>query len=338
MEKITKQGPPLLRFAHPMAFAVYMRGYGARADYYLRKSGLPTLCEDPAAFAPLPRIWSFFDSASRSETPELGWLVGAKVGDSILTGALLRKIEYAPTLFQALRRFERLYKSEVTDVEIGIKEHRHSICLYTRYKGLRDEPGYHVSQAYQLGVFVGLIRHFLGEYWVPHEIGIESKLIPPGAAECFPGSRILTEQPTGYVVVPRWRLHQSAAFRDQRIGNAEKILLNDHVSSEMRTDCESRLRLVLKSYLSEGYVSQEKAAELMNTSVRTLTRRLSTCGLTYGTLIDDLRFEMAKEQLLKSDKRIGDIAQGVGFNHQADFTRMFRRVGGLGPKEFRNSV
>ena len=338
MEKMTKQGPPLLRFAHPLAFAVYLRGYGARADYYLRKSGLPTLCEDPAAFAPLSRIWSFFDCASRSETPELGWLVGAKVGDSKLTGALLRKLESAPTLLQALRRFERLYKLEVTDSEIGIKEHQNSICLYTRYKGKRDEPGYHVSQAYQLGVFVGLIRHFLGEYWVPHEIGIESKLIPPGAAECFPGSRILTEQPTGYVVVPRWRLHQSAAFRDQRIGKAEKILLNGHFSSEMPTDCESRLRLVLKSYLSEGYSSQKKAAELMNTSVRTLTRRLATCGVTYRTLIDDLRFETAKEQLLKSDKRIGDIAQSVGFNHQADFTRMFKRVGGLSPKEFRNSV
>ena len=250
MEKMIKPGPPLLRFAHPLAFATYLRGYGARADFYLRKSGLPTLCEDPTGFAPLQRIWTFFDSASRSETPALGWLVGAKVGDSILTGALLRKLEYGPTLFQALRRFERLYKSEVTDVEIGIKEHRHSICLYTRYKGLRDEPGYHVSQAYQLGVFVGLIRHFLGEYWVPNEIGIESKLIPSGAAECFPDSRILTEHPAGYVVVPRWRLHQSAAFRDQRIGKAEKILLNDHVSSEIRTDCESRLRLVLKSYLS----------------------------------------------------------------------------------------
>ena len=338
MEKMTKQGPPLLRLAHPLAFAVYLRGYGARADYYLRKSGLPTLCEDPAAFAPLSRIWSFFDSASRSETPELGWLVGAKVGDSKINATLLRKLESAPTLLQALRRFERLYKLEVTDSEIGIKEHQNSIWFYTRYKGLRDEPGYHVSQAYQLGVFVGLIRHFLGEYWVPHEIGIESKLIPPGAAECFPGSRILTEQPAGYVVVPRWRLHQGSAFRDQRIGKAEKILLNDHVSSEIRTDCESRLRLVLKSYLSEGYVSQDKAAELMNTSVRTLKRRLAACGFTYRALIDDLRFEKAKEQLLKSDKRIGDIALNVGFNYQADFTRMFKRVGGLSPKEFRNSV
>ena len=338
MEKMKKLGPPLLRFAHPMAFAVYLRGYGARADYYLRKSGLPTLCEDPAAVAPLPRIWSFFDSASRGETPELGWLVGANVGDSKISTTLLRKLESAPTLLQALRRFERLYKLEVTDSEIGIKEHRNCIWFYTRYKGKRDEPGYHVSQAYQLGVFVGLIRHFLGENWVPHEIGIESKLIPPGAAECYPGSRILTEQPAGYIVVPRWRLHESASFGDQGIGKAEKIPLKDHFPSEMRTDCESRLRLVLKSYLSEGYVSQEKAAELMSTSVRTLTRRLAAHGFTYRTLIDDLRFETAKEQLLKSDKRIGDIAQSVGFNHHADFTRMFKRVGGLSPKEFRQSV
>ena len=338
MEKMTKQGPPLLRFAHPLAFAVYLRGHGARADYYLRKSGLPTLCEDPAAFAPLPRIWSFFDCASRSETPELGWLVGAKVGDSKLTGALLQRLEIAPTLLQALRRFERLYKLEVTDSEIGIKEHPNSIWFYTRYKGLRDQPGYHVSQAYQLGVFISLIRHFLGENWVPHEIGIESKLIPPGAAECFPGSRILTQQPAGYVVVPRWRLHQGPAFKNQRIGKAAEILLNGHVSSEIRTDCESRLRLVLRSYLSEGYISQKKAAVLMNTSVRTLTRRLAARGFTYRTLIDDLRFETAKEQLLKSDKRIGDIAVSVGFKHQADFTRMFKRVGGLSPKEFRNSV
>jgi AraC-like DNA-binding protein len=338
MEKMIKPGPPLLRFAHPLAFATYLRGHGARADFYLRKSGLPTLCEDPTGFAPLQRIWTFFDSASRSETPALGWLVGAKVGDSKLNSSLLRKLESAPTLLQALQRFERLYKSEVTDSEIGIKEHRHGICLYTRYKGLRDEPGYHVSQAYQLGVFVDLIRHFLGEHWVPHEIGIESKLIPPGAAECYPGSRILTEQPAGYVVVPRWRLHQSSAIRDQRISKAKKALLKDYRFSEIPTDCESRLRLMLRSYLSEGYISQKRAAELMNTSVRSLSRRLAARGCTYRTLIDDLRFETAKEQLMKSDKRIGDIALSVGFNHQADFTRMFKRVGGLSPKQYRESI
>jgi AraC-like DNA-binding protein len=76
----------------------------------------------------------------------------------------------------------------------------------------------------------------------------------------------------------------------------------------------------------------------MDTSVRTLTRRLSTYGLTYGTLIDGLRFEVAKEKLQKPNVRIGDIAHDVGFKDQGDFTRMFRRVGGLSPKEYRKTA
>jgi AraC-like DNA-binding protein len=99
-------------------------------------------------------------------------------------------------------------------------------------------------------------------------------------------------------------------------------------------DYLSMLRSVLRSYLSEGYVSERLAAELMNTSVRTLTRRLSAYDLTYGTLIDGLRFKVAKEKLQKPNVRIGDVAHAVGFKDQGDFTRMFRRIGGLSPKEF----
>ena len=75
----------------------------------------------------------------------------------------------------------------------------------------------------------------------------------------------------------------------------------------------------------------------MNTSVRTLSRRLSTDGLTYGALIDELRFKSAKELLQNPGVRIVDVAQSVGFNDQGDFTRMFRRIGGLTPREFRNA-
>jgi AraC-like DNA-binding protein len=83
---------------------------------------------------------------------------------------------------------------------------------------------------------------------------------------------------------------------------------------------------------------QQYAAELMNTSVSTLARRLSFYGLTYGTLIDEIRYSVAKEKLSVPHARIGEIAQCVGFSDQGDFARMFRRVGGLSPKEYRNSV
>jgi AraC family transcriptional regulator len=51
-----------------------------------------------------------------------------------------------------------------------------------------------------------------------------------------------------------------------------------------------------------------------------------------------LRFETAKQNLLNEEMRIVDVAQSVGFSDQGDFTRMFRRVGGLSPKQFREDV
>ena len=334
-----KLGPPLLRLAHVMGFMAFLRQLGAPVDRYLRQSGLPVMCDDPEAFVPLLRIWSFFDTASRNEDSELGWNVGAQAGDSRLNSGLLRKLETAPTLFQALRRLVLMIRAEATDLEIGIKERQDSILLYALYAGMREEPGHGISQAYQLTVFLYLIRHFLGRQWVPDEIGIEAADIPPGAKECFPGSRILTQQPAGYVAVPRSCLHRHPSLGDTKVGRADNPLLNDKLHDLTENiDCLEKIHLVLKPYISEGYVSERDAADLMNTSVRTLTRRLSDYDLTYGKLIDGMRFNEAKTLLRNPDMRIGDVAHSVGFEDQGDFTRMFRRVGGLCPKEFRESV
>jgi AraC-like DNA-binding protein len=99
-----------------------------------------------------------------------------------------------------------------------------------------------------------------------------------------------------------------------------------------------RLRAVARAYLSEGYIAEKTAARLMDTSVRTMTRTLAAQGITYGKLIDDLRFEVAKERLSNADIRIIDVAQSIGFRDQANFTRMFRRMAGITPGQFRKIV
>jgi len=66
--------------------------------------------------------------------------------------------------------------------------------------------------------------------------------------------------------------------------------------------------------------------------------RHSACGLTYGTLIDEVRFAEAKKLLKKPGTRIEDVAISVGFDDQSNFTRMFRRVDGLSPGEFRKAT
>lgn len=315
-----------------MAFQSHLYNIGSPVNRYLRHNGLPALCEDPDVFVPVIRVWAFFDEESRKEDPLLGWHVGDYVGDHALNSKLLSKIEHAPSLLTAMRTLVRSVRSEGSDVDIGIHERREDILIYTHYWGLRDMPGYHVSQAYQLGVFLDLIRFFLGHDWIPDEIGLETAKILPGLVERLPETRIHLRQQMGYITIPRRCLHRKARHP----------VLTDSAGSEPNAnrsfDYIERLRELARAYLPEGYVSEKKAAALMNTSVRTMTRTLALHGLSYGRLIDELRFEVAKKKLRNPDARIIDVCQSIGFKDQGNFTRMFRRIGGITPGRFRRMI
>jgi AraC-like DNA-binding protein len=320
--------PPVLRIGHLMAFTAFLDTVGTPVDLLLRRQRLPVLCDDPDYFIPLLRAWSFFDTAARGEDPMLGWLVGQHVGDHNLNYALLRKLEGALTLYQALHWLAQKIRVETSELQLGIYERPDDVLVFTHYPGMVEAPGYPHSQAYQIGVILDLIRHFLGRQWVPEFIGIECQRAPAGIDELFPGTRILTGQQAGYIAVPRTTLHQAARRTEAKSG-----VVDDPVLSE-KFDFIGTLRAVLKSYLPDGYPSARFAAKLMDVSERTLARRLSANGLTYGALVDEVRFKEAKKLLQEPRAKIGDVALSVGFYDQSNFTRMFRRIGGLSPKEF----
>ena len=136
----------------------------------------------------------------------------------------------------------------------------------------------------------------------------------------------------GYIAVPRSCLHRPASRTIHNNAAADDPVLTKNF------DFTTSLRAVLRSYLPDGYPSAQFAAELMGVSERTLARRLSASGLTYGALIDEVRFTEATKLLLEPGMRIEDVAISIGFDGQGNFTRMFRRVGGLSPREFRKAA
>lgn len=318
--------------AHPLAFVAFLRHVGAPAGKYLRLQGLPALCEDPDLFVSLERTWAFFDSASRSVDPMLGWHVGKFAGDRNLNAVLRRKLEQAPTLYRALQELVRLARSEASEVQIGIGERRDDIILHTQYPERKGAPGYSMSQAYKLGVFIDLIRHFAGERWMPDEIGIDLPSVPSITEEHFPGTRILMRQNMAYVSIPRSLLHLAA----QRGDSADDACGDPPLASSF--DYMDTLRTLLRPYLSEGYPDALLAASLMDTSVRSLARKLSDSGLSYRTMIDELRFTEARELLKDPAIPIIEVAAAVGFDDPSHFARMFRRIGGICPREFRKSL
>ena len=320
----------MIRMAHPLAFADFLDKIGAPAKRHLRASGLPAYANEPSQFVKLSSAWAAFDSAANAEGEDFGWYVGQYVGDKSLSQKMLKNTEYAPSLYRGLQAFVRLVSSEASDLGLGIEEREDDILLYTYYPTLKGTTGYLSSQAYQLPLYLAVIRHYLGEHWCPEEIGIEAKSIPKGAEACFPNSRIRTGQERGYIVLPRKVL--STAPRDTAdLRQAPDLLLTEHLSFA------DRLRLLLRPYLAEGIPTKRFAAELMDTSQRTMARRLRESGLSFRALLDELHFDIAKE-LLGSSLSIREIAGRVGYDDQAHFTRMFRRMGGICPSEFRKHV
>lgn len=320
-----------MRLAHPMAFGAFLQEVGAPVHRHFRRQGLPVFCDNPNEFVPVRRAWSFFDAASRAEDPSLGWHVGRFVGDNNLSDSLLRLLQTAPTLYQALKRLIRHVSSEASHLQLGILERRDDILFFAHYPDMKNARGYSDSQAYQLAVYIDLIRHFLGKRWVPEEIGIEHPVVPAVVKEHFPGSRVLPRQRAGFVSVPRDRLHIAPPVRQSEPTRDKPLVLAKDFSFP------DTLAAVIRAYLPDGYPSAKTVAPLMDISVRTMARRLVDHGLNYQSVIDKVRFNLARELLQEATVTVGDVAIATGFSDSTHFARMFRRTGGLSPLEYRRS-
>src|SRR5262245_1484732 len=98
------------------------------------------------------------------------------------------------------------------------------------------------------------------------------------------------------------------------------------------------VRQALAPRLASGETDLEVIARDLGMSRRTLQRRLSAAGLSYGELCDGLRREMAEKHIHDSSLAIGEIAYLAGYSEPAAFHRAFKRWTGMTPQAFRKQV
>jgi AraC-like DNA-binding protein len=79
----------------------------------------------------------------------------------------------------------------------------------------------------------------------------------------------------------------------------------------------------------------DHVSERLGISVRELRRRLADHQMEYRALVNQVRFEVARRQLLDPDIGIAEIAYTLGFSQQSAFQRAFKRWTGVTPGEFR---
>ena len=95
---------------------------------------------------------------------------------------------------------------------------------------------------------------------------------------------------------------------------------------------------VLKRCRREGWLTIDQAAELTETSVRTLQRNMKAEGWAFSDIVEKARAELGIELLENTDDSLKEIANALGYSTQANFSRAFKRWTGKPPGEFRNGI
>jgi AraC-like DNA-binding protein len=106
------------------------------------------------------------------------------------------------------------------------------------------------------------------------------------------------------------------------------VAANKRFAQELR-------KLLQSSFTEHRYLNAQQCAHHLEISVRSMQRRLQALGLQFSTLVDEVRFDLAREKLLDSSDTIGEIAKALGYSNQRNFIRAFNRWSSISPAEFR---
>lgn len=97
----------------------------------------------------------------------------------------------------------------------------------------------------------------------------------------------------------------------------------------------NQVRRVMLQQLHGRDTSLHAIARLLSTSNRSLQRRLADSGYTFKALLDESRYDLARQYLTDSTISIDEISFLLGYSDNSAFVKAFKRWGDLTPGEYR---
>ncbi len=112
-------------------------------------------------------------------------------------------------------------------------------------------------------------------------------------------------------------------------------IVAEHLERLGLMDTVTRVQACLIELLKEGTCNKERIAERLGMSPRTLHDKLAEQGVSFQSLLDDLRCQMACEYLTRARFSIKEITFMLGYTDTGNFSRAFKRWTGQSPRDYR---
>jgi AraC-like DNA-binding protein len=312
----------------------YLGSLGVPVNSYIERFRLPVkMLSTPELFIDEARFWRLAAGlAEREGILDWGFRAGQQLDLSVL-GEFGTSLHRQPSLKVAIERFLISIGAESLHAQFDLMQQGPNYWL--TIQGFRDVPvGRNIIELYDLEFLVKLVQSAAGPHWRPPSVHLQADALPEGlvAAEVSTG-RIRFSSTMTAIAIPNELM--ALPMRD--------YLASETDSSEVcaaglaQHDFSTSLRLLLTGYLDEG-ITVNDCADLVGMSHRTLQRRLAENDTTFNKLLDQTRFDLAKNLLQDTSVSVTDICYELGYTNPANFTRAFRRWAGVSPRQHRKTA
>lgn len=265
--------------------------------------------------------------------------LGIRTGDSMRLdeyGALGLAWKAAPTLLGSYSRVERYARLWTSVVEYELRPANGGMLFILHRTGER-RLGLRLSNEATLASAVSISRQVSPIPFAPLEVHIKHP--PPRTTkfhERYFGCPVFFGSELDALLLSPGSLARPNKLGDKGITR----FLDSHLEGELRqvvddARIETLAKDVIARSLSEGIPRMGDVARSLGLSVRSLHRRLADDGLSFRTLTETTRKELAEGLLRDERYSLSEIAFLTGFSEQSAFNRAFKRWIGRSPSAYR---
>jgi AraC-like DNA-binding protein len=240
------------------------------------------------------------------------------------------------TLYDAFIRLVRYYRVIATAGEIILEEQDDRLRLLYRIPGKRHAAA-PASLDAALAFFLQLCRLTKDDSFCP--VLVELQRLAPTDTKSFDDyfrCPIKYDTDENSLYFDRSDLDQPLPMANPELARANDQVIIDYLKRNDDDDIVTKVRSSIIDWLPSGAPSQESIAQSLNTSPRTLQRKLSAYGQTFSELLETIRSELAQQYLSVPGRSVSEVAYLLGFSEPGNFARSFKRWTGLTPLQFQS--
>jgi AraC-like DNA-binding protein len=324
----------LMRSASLNGYVELVKSLGRDPYAFLRTVGLQArFLDDPETLIPRDAARELLEITARAtKTEDLALRLAAQRKLSAL-GPISLVLREEPTPRDALDTLCRYLKLVNPSLMIRVEDADSVVIIR---EDLLPSPGLPMRQSVELAVgsLFRMLSELIGPHWRPLEVRFSHR--PPAdvsAHRAFFGRSVKFNQEFNGLVCLASDLSRPREPADPVAAGFARKYLEAALKDRSESVQESCRQLML-ALLPGGTCTAREVARHLRVDRRTLHRRLDAEGLSFSTLLDQVRSDLARRHLSESDLPLGEVAELLGFSGPSSFSHWFRKLFGCSASQW----